>query len=140
MLDTVSYGMLHIDRVTKASSRVQQHGVQVGRFAVRQGNPGDSIMVASDPVRMRRFAVDHMASGVQAGHFDDFRDAMIFADDISRFSAQDPDGTDPAAVVAQLGPAVYEWLQACNSGGIAIPFRRWQGRDFDRELARERGL
>lgn len=144
MLDTVSYTMLHLDPRNGQGMRVEVHGVQVGRFAVRQSDPGDSGYEHADPAKgrflMRRFVVEHIPSGLQAAHFDDFRDAMVFADDVSRYCVADPDGTEPANVIAQMGPAVYDWLQACNAQNIAIPFRRWQGRDFDRELAQERGL
>jgi hypothetical protein len=132
MIDTVEYELQNFDGRTGTYKPVTRRGVQVGRFAVRQTEPNEYSFDVNDPdpieVPVRRFVIEHVPSGFRCGHFDEFADALVYVDDLSRFSESDPDATSSDAVLAQLGPLLVKWAIACHAHNRAVPFREWRMR------------
>jgi len=105
-------------------------GTQVGRFAVRQYDARERHGYgADDPSRffsLRAWAVDHIPSGLCVCDADTAEDAAKIADDLSRFSAQDPDATTVEALTAQLGPRLIAWVDALlDDGKQPLDYREW---------------
>lgn len=100
-------------------------GLQVGRFAVRSRLPGERLIARGRHRAAQAFIVNHIPSGVYFADFDTFDEALGFADDVSRFSENDPSADHPSKIVAQLGQRITEWVIATGSLRRYAPFRTW---------------
>ena len=103
-------------------------GVQIGRFAVRM-SAGEVLYDADGRNSVARpWSVDHIASGISVLDLHTFEDAVFVADDVSRFSAKDPDATTLDALIEQLGDRVVGWLtwiEQQKGGYPHLSFRQW---------------
>ncbi len=90
--ETVSYKMRWEDGEEKLVE-----GYRVGRFSVRQSEDGF-------------WQVDHIATGTKLIGELDYQTAVAMADDVSRFSAQDPASKDRARATRQVGETVKRWI------------------------------
>lgn len=91
----------------KGRSQGFVHGMQIGRFAVRNVWP----LCWSSEHPERCYVVDHMPTGMNLMFKPiTFEEAVRFADDVSRFSEQDPTGTDIGELMPQLGRRMIHWI------------------------------
>lgn len=107
-------------------------GFQVGRFAVVHDPAGRRIQRADGSVGTSnaKFFVDHIPSGVCVCSLVTGIDALVVADDISRFARSDPDSKDPMQARNQVGPIVDQWMRlSCaprvSRGLPVLGFREW---------------
>jgi hypothetical protein len=137
----MALGFIEVEyRVSFKDSKPLVRGVQVGRFAVRHAVPGSTGSYGLPETDVAPWRVDHIPTGLAVAAFDNFDEAYALADDISRFSKQDPSGKTNVRAVAQLGPQIGEWMRAVHdpwsSRGAPlkyIPFRDWlaeQGKEW----------
>lgn len=81
------------------------HGLQIGRFAVRDVWPVVHTHAS------HRYVVDHIPTGLKLTFAPvTFEDAVRFADDVSRFSEHDPDGRDISELMRQFGRRMVHWM------------------------------
>lgn len=111
------------------------NGFQVGRFAVRKRTQLDLEAIGRNghSVPVRQYIVDHINTGIIVIDTDTFDDAVMLADDISRFSKRDPRTRDPNKFMAQLGKDIVEWLcwiieerRVLFANGNYVNFRDYQ--------------
>lgn len=122
MIDAAEWTV--VDRAHAKRQTVR--GTQVGRFGVRLARPDETVATAhGQRYRTRAIVVDHIPSGAIAFSSDDFAEAMLVADEFSRFSVEDPDSADMARAGAQIGPELFEWLRGALQGQLK-PFREWR--------------
>ena len=96
-------------------------GYQIGRFGVRNTTIGlDSMRGEHRPWR-----VDHIPTGFVMGAFEHEGDAWGFADDMSRFSLQDPASEAPQEAGGQIGEHVMAWARFVKETRRFMPFRDW---------------
>lgn len=103
-------------------------GFQVGVFAVIGSLwwPPDG---APEPVDV--FAVVHVPSGIHICSCQDFADAVHVADEVSRFSRQQPplEGAILEELLVQLGPPICRYIAARTDPATKLvkptPFREW---------------
>jgi hypothetical protein len=103
-------------------------GFQIGRFAIRQRSEKDvdAITRSGKLVRLREHIVDHINTGIVLVTLDSFEDAVVVADDVSRFSRKDPSTKDREKFFEQLGEHLINWLKWCIQHNKAVPFRNYQ--------------
>lgn len=106
-------------------------GYQIGRFAVRSTPPNFMVFSTDNqPCVTRAWLVDHIPSGFVILSVDTFEEAVVVADDLSRFSKSDPSAKKPANVLKQIGPDMDAWLRGIllrqRRGLPAIGFREWK--------------
>lgn len=94
-------------------------GFQVGRFAVRL-MPEDSVVGWYDGKGGKRtnrlWVVDHVQACTGVVNVATHEDAMIVADDISRFSKEDVVGDDWDSIARAMGPDILAWCQEIAHG------------------------
>jgi hypothetical protein len=128
MIDTCAYRVVTYSElgVTEWQPTV---GLQIGRFAVRQLQPGELLCDGRDTFRVvARFIVDHVPSGHGLIGTMRFEDAVMIADDVSRFAVADPDAGHIEQALEQIGPELLDWLRSCSKRGEFGPFRQWQAK------------
>lgn len=106
-------------------------GYQIGRFAVRPTPPGFTVFSMNNkPCVTHAWLLDHIPSGFVVLSLDTFAEAVVVADDLSRFSKSDPSTKNPAKVLQQVGPDMDAWLRGIllrqRRGLPAIGFREWK--------------
>ncbi len=57
-----------------------------------------------------------------------FNDALIIADDLSRFSRKDPSAKDQSRFFEQIGPHVVEWLMSVIKNKKVMNYRDYYQR------------
>lgn len=118
----MSEDILYEIRAEDGRSMGVAHGMQIGRFAVRclLDRPHDD-----EPV----YVVDHTPTGLRLTPPIYFGDAMMIADDVSRFAESDPDAVNPPFLLAQLGEQVMVWLSYmqdwATEGRPLLDFRKF---------------
>jgi hypothetical protein len=87
-------------------------GYQIGRFAIRDRTSEDmrGINREGERIPMKKYIIDHVNTGFIVIDSDDWDEAVQLADDISRFSAKDPEAKDLDTFLKQLGPKMVEWI------------------------------
>lgn len=130
-VDTIAYTSRGPNREVIVS------GMQVGRFAVRYDK---TVMLNLDNnihFKSRGWLVDHVPSGYVIMDVYTFSDAVLIADEISRFSVADPVGTDMPSLAEQLGDELCTWLEwiESNDGVGGWDFRRWLKRTVPNDIA-----
>lgn len=102
-------------------------GVQVGRFAVRARWDGEYTAGNDSSGRRpaRQWIVDHLPTGAQVFDSNDRAAAQLAADELSRWSVEDPDSTDCGRAVQQIGADLFAWLDA-HDGKRLTPYRQWR--------------
>jgi hypothetical protein len=90
-------------------------GVVVGRFGVHEAHRQED-----------GWSVTHLPTGLNMIYAESFSQAMILADDFSRFSKKDPSSRDRRRVKEQLGPDVCAWGSYMRKTGNRVSFRQWQ--------------
>ena len=78
-------------------------GFQVGRFGVR-------CLPNSD-----EWVVDHIPTGLRIIEPTTFTQAVVIADDVSRFSVSDPYADNTKGLSFQLGEKMIFWIEALNA-------------------------
>lgn len=102
-------------------------GLQIGRFAVRELRPNELLCDGRDTF-VARFIVDHVPSGHGLIGTMRLEDAIVIADDVSRFAVTDPDAGHIEQALKQIGPELLDWLRSCSKRGEFAPFRQWQAK------------
>jgi hypothetical protein len=104
--------------------------VQVGRFMVRPRLVGEICVSQADGVvrEHRAYVIRHIPTDSWVCDLDTFADAMIVADDLSRFSLHDPCSRDRAKAAAQVGDEVQRWCTQVRRTGVAMSFREWRAK------------
>jgi len=102
-------------------------GVQVGYFAVRAELVNETVPSVSTGLlrRVRGWVVDHWPSGLSIVDAPSFADAMVLADDLSRFCANEADGTSSRALAHAFGPMLTTWFRDVRETGVVLPYREW---------------
>ena len=131
--ETIEYAILGYEEWDQPAEFFDAVGVQVGHFAIRETDP-DEICKHDETGEVspaRGFSVDHIHTGF--GLFDawTFADAMIVADDLSRYAAEEPltdDCSSRDELDRQIGEPLGEWLDAMDElpAGQVIGFRAWR--------------
>lgn len=102
-------------------------GYQVGRFAVRRSEDNAvGFNGQRQPVKLKPWLVDHIETGFIVIAVESFHEAMIVADDVSRFSQEDPDTNDPDLFFKKLGPEIVGWLKTIIRTQQVLDFRQWK--------------
>jgi len=95
-------------------------GIQVGRFGVRRL-----------PTELECWVVDHIPTGLRLIQPTSFQNAMLLADDVSRFAVEDPEASDTRVLSKQLGEKVCTWVneqvERSNCGAELQSYRRFYG-------------
>lgn len=114
-------------------------GFQIGRFAIRQRTEKDTdaYSKSGNLVRLREQIIDHINTGIILVTLDSFEDAVVVADDVSRFSKKDPSTEDQAKFFEQLGPHIIEWLKWCIRHNKAVSYRTFGARYETRQAAHQ---
>jgi hypothetical protein len=86
-------------------------GYQVGRFAIHEVPKGDNVNPVARHMARPLYAVVHVPTGTTFFYAQKPEEALLLADDISRFSAKDPSSKNEIKVVGQLGPNVMRWAR-----------------------------
>lgn len=132
-MDLTAYTVLGVEQ----RQRVPTTGIVVGRFAVRMEElRGMSSRSDGGIIDVQgKTAIDHLPSGYIVAWLNDAPDALLVADDLSRFALEDVSGTTPDEVVRQLGPDIVDWLGAAMRAPRAFGFRVWwTRRGIDRPI------
>lgn len=113
-------------------TRREVSGYQVGRFAVRTRTEEDLTAFDSQGrnILVKEYLIDHVNSGIIVIDVDTFINAMVIADDLSRFSRVDPNSKEPQKVLQQIGPEVVEWLKWIISNRKVVGLRQHQQKDM----------
>lgn len=126
-------GFVEVDYyITTDNGKTPVRGVQIGRFAVRNGGDDDIARVALPPSDLAPWVVEHIPTGLALVAFDNFEDAYAAADDLSRFSKSDPSSKDQKRAVEQVGPLIRAWVHTMLDPWRGqqqplkyIPYREW---------------
>lgn len=119
-------------------TNVKVRGYQVGRFAVRLAPQdlqlADTHGVIYGNVGADQWVVDHVPSGLIIARQTNFADAVVVADDASRFSKFDPKYKDFNRLKDCLGHDLVTWLTCLLGGEPVTPggFRQWWRRKAER--------
>lgn len=125
-LEEVEYETPLYDSDMRVLRRVKQRGHLVGRFAVRKVRPDEEFHDPRGVVyHARGYVIDHIPSGISVTNTRTFEDAMLIADDVSRFAVADADATNPIALYEQLGRKVMFWLVDMAWRDTLVPYREW---------------
>ena len=117
MIGDIEYAVIH----TRSRTLYPVTGMQVGRFAIRMKLERVKFADGTTP---RLFQVDHPATHACFGDFDRFEDALAYADDLSRYSENDPDSSDMEEVKRLIGRRTMAWARDAGDGTF-IPYREW---------------
>lgn len=99
-------------------------GVQIGRFGIHEITDAED---RTEHPKWAKYAVDHINTGKCVLRTRTFEDAVMIADDLSRFSRSDPSSRNREKVIRQLGPSVARWIydQYKKPDGRVIGYREW---------------
>ncbi len=98
-------------------------GWQIGRFAVRNASYE---AYAKQNGTGEAWAVDHIPSGFVMVWRKTFEEAVVLADDFSRFSTEDPAAEDRVEAARQIGPKVIEYMRSSlQNDSETLGYRTW---------------
>jgi len=124
-------GIAWPDRVTLTTpggASLEFPGLIVGHFIVRTAREQEAVLNMDsgavgtpDP-----WLVQHIPSAIVLVPFDKYEHALAYADDVSRFAAEEPSNTDPRIVCwQQLGFWVRDWTFYIYDHAF-VSFRDWR--------------
>lgn len=111
------------------SSNVAFDAHQIGQFAVRTVEAGEGTPTKQGIIRGYTHAVDHHPSGINISITYCIEDALLVADDVSRFCAGATTDLVPADVPslrAYIGPEVLKWINFIYERRIVVGYREFQ--------------